>query len=130
MYLQVLRQYSIFMVYVSIALAIVGLANVFPYSVDVAGLSTSELLNSIQEDENTIRSLIDSGNIVEYTVAMGYMAWEAVKIVISVMMFVLGGFAEILILLGVESAIAVLLQAGIDFLVIFEFGQTIFNRGG
>lgn len=129
MYLQVLRQYSVFMVYISIALAIVGLANVFPYSVDVAGLSTSDLLNSIQEDESTIRSLTESGNIVEYAVASGYIAWEGVKIIVSVLMFVLGGFAEILILLGVDSAIAVLLQAGIDFLVIFEFGQTIFNRG-
>jgi hypothetical protein len=117
------------MVYISIALAIVGLANVFPYSVDVAGLSTSDLLNSIQEDESTIRSLTESGNIVEYAVASGYIAWEGVKIIVSVLMFVLGGFAEILILLGVDSAIAVLLQAGIDFLVIFEFGQTIFNRG-
>ncbi len=129
MYLQVLRQYSIFMVYISIALAIVGLANVFPYQVDIAGLSTSELLNSISEDENIIKSLTESGSIVEYAVASGYIAWEAVKIIVSVLMFVLGGFAEILILLGVESAIAVLLQAGIDFLVIFEFGQTLFNRG-
>jgi|GEM_PF-2596820 len=130
MYQQVLRQYSVFMVFVSIAFAIVGLANVFPYSVDIAGLSTSELLNSITEDENTIRSLTESGNIVEYSIAAGCMAWEGVKIVVSVMMFVLGGFAEILILLGVDTAIAVLLQAGIDFLIIFEFGQTIFvNRG-
>jgi len=66
---------------------------------------------------------------VEYTIAVGYMGWEGVKIVVSVLMFVLGGFYEILILLGVESAIAVLLQAGVDFLVLFEFGQTIFNRG-
>ncbi len=129
MYLQVLRQYSLFMVFFSIALAIVGLANVFPYSVDVAGLSTSDLLNSIQEDEETIKNLTESGNIVEYAVASGYIAWEGVKIVVSVLMFVLGGFYEILVLLGVESAIAVLLQAGVDFLVLFEFGQTIFNRG-
>lgn len=117
------------MIFVSIALTIVGLTQVFPYSVDVAGLSTSDLLNSISEDENTIRSLTESGNIVEYAVASGYIAWEGVKIIVSVMMFVLGGFAEILILLGVESAIAVLLQAGVDFLIIFEFGQTLFNRG-
>ena len=129
MYLQVLRSYSVFMVFISIALAIVGFTQVFPYSVDVAGLSTSDLLNSIQEDEETIKNLTESGNIVEYAVASGYIAWEGVKIVVSVLMFVLGGFYEILILLGVESAIAVLLQAGVDFLVLFEFGQTIFNRG-
>lgn len=129
MYLQVLRQYSVFMIFFSIALAIVGLANVFPYSVDVAGLSTSDLLNSIQEDEETVKNLTESGNIIEYTIASGYMAWEGVKIVVSVLMFVLGGFYEILVLLGVQSAIAVLLQAGVDFLVLFEFGQTIFNRG-
>ncbi|MDY0129588.1 MAG: hypothetical protein RBR63_05325 [Methanosarcina vacuolata] len=101
----------------------------FPYSSDIAGLSTSDLLNSIQEDEETIRNLTESGNIVEYTVASGYIAGEGVKIVVSVMMFVLGGFAEILILFGVETTIAVLLQAGIDFLIIFEFGQTLFARG-
>lgn len=129
MYLQVLRQYSVFMIFVSIALAIVGLANVFPYSVDVAGLSTSYLLNSITEDKETIKNLTESGNIVEYAVAVGYMGWQGVKIVVSVMLFVLGGFAEILILLGIDSAIAILLQAGIDFLIIFEFGQTLFNRG-
>lgn len=129
MYLQVLRSYSVFMIFISIALAIVGFTQVFPHSVDVAGLSTSDLLSSIQEDENTIRSLTESGNIVEYAIASGYIAWEGIKIVISVMLLVLGGFAEILILLGVESAIAVLVQAGIDFLIVFEFGQTIFNRG-
>lgn len=129
MYLQTLRSYSVFMVFISIALTIVGFTQVFPYSVDIAGLSTSDLLKSITEDENTIRSLTESGNLVEYAVASGYIAWEGVKIVISVMLFVLGGFAEILILLGIDSAIAVLLQAGVDFLIIFEFGQTIFNRG-
>jgi hypothetical protein len=117
------------MVFVSIALTIVGLTQVFPYAVDIAGLNTSDLLNSITEDENAIRNLTESGNIVEYAVAAGYVAWEGVKIVISVMMFVLGGFAAILVLLGVDSAIAILLQGGIDFLIIFEFGQTLFNRG-
>lgn len=129
MYLQVLRSYSIFMVFVFIALTIVGLTQVFPYQVDIAGLSTSDLLSSITEDENTIRSLTESGNIVEYAIASGYIAWEGVKIVISVMLFVLGGFADILMFTGVDSAIAILLQGGIDFLIIFEFGQTLFNRG-
>lgn len=129
MYLQTLRSYSVFMVFISIALTIVGFTQVFPYSVDIAGLSTSDLLKSISEDEEIIKSLTESGNIVEYAVASGYIAWEGVKIIVSVLMFVLGGFAEILILLGVDSAIAVLLQGGIDFLVIFELGQTIFNRG-
>lgn len=127
--MQVLRSYSVFMVYISIALTVVGLTQVFPYVVDVAGLNTTDLLNSVQEDENTIRSLTESGDIVEYAVAVGYMSWEGVKIVVSVLMFVLSGFAEILILLGIDSAISVLLQAGIDFLIIFEFGQTLFVRG-
>lgn len=117
------------MVFVFIALTIVGLTQVFPYQVDIAGLSTSDLLSSITEDENTIRSLTESGNIVEYAIASGYIAWEGVKIVISVMLFVLGGFADILMFTGVDSAIAILLQGGIDFLIIFEFGQTLFNRG-
>jgi hypothetical protein len=117
------------MIFISISLTIVGLTQVFPYSVDVAGISTAELMNSITEDENTIKNLIESGNIVEYAIATGYMTWEGVKIFFSVLMFVLGGFAEILILLGLDSAIAVLLQAGIDFLIIFEFGQTLFVRG-
>jgi len=129
LYLQVLRSYSVFMIYTSIALAIVGLSQVFPYSVDIAGLSTSYLLNSLQEDQETIKNLTESGNIVEYSIAVGYMGWEGIKIVVSVMMYVLGGFAAILMLLGIDSAIAVLLQAGIDFLIVFEFGQTLFNRG-
>lgn len=129
MYMNTLRSYSIFMGFVSIALTIVGLTQVFPYAVDIAGINTSDLLNSITEDENTIRSLTESGNIVEYAVAAGDIAWKGVKIIVSVLMFVLGGFAEILILLDVYSAIAVLLQGNIDFLVILELGQTLFNRG-
>lgn len=64
-----------FIIYLSIALTVVGLTQVFPYSVDVAGLSTSDLLNSIQDDEETIRNPTESGNLVEYTIASGYIAW-------------------------------------------------------
>jgi len=38
MYMQTLRSYSVFMVFLSIALTVVGLTQVFPYSVDVAGI--------------------------------------------------------------------------------------------
>lgn len=82
----------IFTVYISIALTVVGLTQVFPYAVDVSGINTTDLLNSIQEYENTIKSLTESGNIVEYTVAVGYIAWEGMKIIVSVLMFVLGEF--------------------------------------
>mgnify|MGYP001305664688 CR=1 FL=1 len=44
-------------------------------------------------------------------------------------MFVLGGSVEDLMLLGVDSTIAMLLQGGIDFLIIFEFGQTVLTEG-
>lgn len=124
-----LRSYAVFMIFMSMSLTIVGFTQVFPYSVDVAGISTTELISSLSEDKQTIRSLTESGNIVEYAIAVGYMGWEAVKIVVAVMFFVLGGFAAILELLGVSTEIALLLQAGVDFLIVFEFGQTLFNRG-
>jgi hypothetical protein len=117
------------MIYLSIGLTIVGLTQIFPYSVDVAGISTTELITSISEDEATIQSLISSGNIVEYAIAAGYMGWQALKMIVAVLFFVLGGFAAILELLGVSSEIALLLQAGVDFLILFEFSQTLFNRG-
>lgn len=129
MYMNVLRSYAVFMIYLSIGLTIVGLTQVFPYSVDVAGISTTELISSISEDEETIQNLTASGNIVEYAIATGYMAWQAVKMIVAVLFFVLGGFAAVLELLGVSSAIAILLQGGVDFLILFEFSQTLFNRG-
>jgi hypothetical protein len=86
-------------------------------------------MNSISEDEATIQGLTESGNIMEYAAATGLMAWEGVKIIIAVLIFVLGGFAEILIMLGIDSAITVPLQAGVDFLVLFELGQILFVKG-
>ena len=127
--MQVLRSYAVFMLYMSMALTIVGLTQVFPYSVDIAGVNTNDLINSLTEDEQTIKNLTESGNIIDYAIATGYMGWEAVKIVVAVMLFVLGGFGSILILLGIQTEIAILLQAGVDFLIMFEFGQTLFNRG-
>jgi len=123
-----LRSYASIMLYMSIALTIVGLTNVFPYEVSVAGVDTGELMAGIASDWADIEGLITAGNPLEYTLAAGLLAWECVKIIIAVLLFVFGGFGAVLSMFGIDSAICALLQIGVDFLILFELSQTVFVK--
>lgn len=124
MYMNTLRSYAEIMLLMSISLTIVGLTNVFPYSVEIVGVNTSDLMTGVSSDITTIQGLINTGNPLEYTIAVGYLLWAGIKIIISVFLFVFGGFGSVLKLFGIHSDICSLLQIIVDFVIAFELAQT------
>lgn len=118
------RTYALTMLVIQISLMFVGLTGIYPVHISIAGISTTDFLNTMTSDLNNLVYNVTHPGVVEYISVFYLVIMLAVKIFIAFLVFVFAGFGAVLAAIGFPIYIYGPLQIIVDAVVLYDFANS------
>lgn len=118
------KTYALTMLIIQVCLVFVGLTGIYPVHISVAGISTTDFLNTMTTDLNNLVNNITHPGVVEYISVFYLIILLSVRIFLAFLLFVFAGFGLVLSAIGFPSYIYAPLQIIVDAVVLYDFANS------